>query len=75
MRRFTLEDLRKYDGVKGNRVYIAYKGRVYDVTDSPVWETGDHFAHMAGEDLTEELVDAPHDEEVFEDLEEVGELS
>jgi predicted heme/steroid binding protein len=75
MRKFTLEELKKYDGQNGNKVYIAYKGRVYDVSDSPVWEAGDHFAHIAGMDLTDELPDAPHEEEVFEGLEEVGALA
>lgn len=72
MKKFTLEELKKYNGQNGNPIYIAYKGTVYDVTSSPVWETGDHFAHIAGRDLTEELPEAPHSEEVFEEFEIVG---
>lgn len=75
MRKFAPGELKKYDGQNGNTVYVAYNGKVYDVTDSPMWETGDHFGHFAGRDLTDELLDAPHAEEVFEDLEHVGELS
>ncbi len=34
MRIFTAGELSKYDGKKGNPCYIAYKGLVYDVTES-----------------------------------------
>lgn len=70
----TREELKKYDGTNGNPVYVAYKGKVYNLSSSSAWETGDHFGHMAGHDLTEELDDAPHDDEVFEDMEVVGKL-
>jgi len=75
MRKFTLEVLKRYGWQNGNKVCIAYNGKVYDVTDSQVFKTGDHFAHMAGMDLTEELPDAPHEEEVVEGLEKVRELT
>jgi predicted heme/steroid binding protein len=47
---------------------------VYDVTTSPLWAEGQHFDHFAGGDLTDELADAPHGEEVFENFIVVGEL-
>ncbi len=34
MRKFTREELKKYDGKNGRPAYIAYKGKVYDVSDS-----------------------------------------
>ncbi len=55
-------------------IWIAYKGIVYDVTHSRLWKKGVHYEHWAGQDLTDELVDAPHREEVFEDLPVVGKL-
>lgn len=40
--KFTLEELGKFDGKKGRQAYVAYKGGVYDVTDSSQWLEGDH---------------------------------
>jgi predicted heme/steroid binding protein len=63
-RKFTLEELKQYDGKNGRPAYIAYKGKVYDVTDSFLWIDGDHQGeHQAGRDLTEEISLAPHGEE------------
>ena len=46
--------------------YIAYRGLVYDVTDCPKWRPDVHEQlHFPGQDLTSELPDAPHKEEVF----------
>lgn len=62
----TLEELKQYDGQNGQKAYIAYKGKVYDVTSSPLWKNGIHQKmHKAGQDLTEVLKNAPHGEEVF----------
>ena len=62
MREFTLEQLKEFNGSNGGPAYVAYNGTVYDVTDSAMWEDGDHMgAHYAGEDLTAEHDDAPHD--------------
>ena len=49
---FTLEELAKYDGKNGNRAYVAVRGVVYDVTNTPTWETLTHFGMSAGKDLT-----------------------
>ncbi len=60
-RTITPEELAKNDGRNGNRAYIAFKGKVYDVTDSALWSGGDHMgAHEAGKDLTGEIDAAPH---------------
>jgi predicted heme/steroid binding protein len=64
MQKISRRDLAQFDGSKGNKAYVAVDGTVYDVTDSYLWERGEHqSAHMAGQDLTEELLDAPHDAE------------
>lgn len=71
----TIEELERYNGQNGARAYIAYKGVVYDVTDSPLWKNGDHMgAHVAGLDLTSELSDAPHGDDVFKEFAIVGKL-
>ena len=74
-RKFTLEELKQYDGRDGRPAYIAYKGKVYDVTDSFLWIDGDHQGqHAAGKDLTEDMALAPHGEEILERIKIVGVL-
>jgi predicted heme/steroid binding protein len=72
-RKFTLEELKQYDGKNGKPAYIAYKGKVYDVTEDYLWIDGDHQGeHVAGKDLTEEMSLAPHTEDVLERVKLVG---
>ena len=74
-RKFTLEQLKQYDGKEGRPAYIAYKGKVYDVTDNFLWIDGDHQGeHAAGKDLTEAMANAPHGEENLERVRFIGEL-
>jgi len=55
MRTFTREELKKYDGSEG-LAYVAYDGKVYDVSQSFLWKKGIHqVVHHAGCDLTEAL--------------------
>jgi len=59
-------ELRRNNGDRGSRKYIAYAGVVYDVTDCPKWRLDMHeFLHFPGQDLTSELPDAPHEADVF----------
>jgi predicted heme/steroid binding protein len=65
-RRFTRKELRQYNGREGKRALIAYRGCVYDVTNSFLWQQGKHqVLHTAGVDLTDELADAPHGAELL----------
>lgn len=74
MKEITLEELKEFDGTDGKPAYVAYKGMVYDVTESAMWGDGDHEGmHSAGVDLTVEHEDAPHDEHIL-DFPEVGRL-
>lgn len=67
--------LRRYDGSGRGPIYVAYRGKVYDVTASRRWRDGLHEnLHWAGFDLTEYLADAPHAEEVFARYPVVAEL-
>lgn len=62
----SIAELRRNNGERGTRKYIAYRGLVYDVTDCPKWKPEMHEQlHFAGQDLTSELPDAPHKEDVF----------
>lgn len=61
MRRLTKEELSQYNGKNGASAYVAYRGRVYDVSSSFLWQNGRHqVLHSAGMDLTFELAAAPH---------------
>lgn len=71
---FTTEELSEYDGKDGREAYTSYEGVVYDVTDSRLWKLGEHFGLEAGKDLTEEMKDAPHGDEVFAGFTVVGTL-
>ena len=74
-RKFTLEELKQYNGKDGRPAYIAYKGKVYDVTESYLWVDGDHQGqHVAGKDLTNEMQFAPHGEETLEKVKLIGVL-
>jgi predicted heme/steroid binding protein len=74
MKEFSATELAAFDGKDGRRAYVAYNGTVYDVTESSMWNAGDHEgAHQAGHDMTAEHQDAPHDVYVV-DFPEVGTL-
>lgn len=63
-----------HNGQDKEEVWIAYKGFIYDVTSSRLWKSGTHYEHWAGQDLTDELPDAPHTDEVFQKFKIVGRL-
>ena len=75
MQEFELAELEKYDGNEGRPVYVAYKGIVYDVTDSKLWRNGLHMKrHHAGTDLTADIQGAPHEPDVLDRYPQVGTL-
>jgi len=62
----TQMELKRSTGERGTRKLIAYHGIVYDVTDCPKWRADLHEQlHFPGQDLTGELREAPHQEDVF----------
>lgn len=72
---YTRGQLALRNGQDKPEVWIAYNGKIYDVTKSRLWHTGKHYEHWAGQDLTEELRDAPHTAKVFERFPVIGKLS
>ncbi|MEW6034524.1 MAG: cytochrome b5 domain-containing protein [Chloroflexota bacterium] len=73
---FTTEELRRYNGTDGAPAYVAYRGKVYDVTTSFLWRNGRHRQHRAGEDLTLALDnEAPHGRDWLEKFPVVGTLA
>lgn len=72
METFTSAQLALRNGQDREEIWIAYQGRIYDVTNSRLWRDGKHYEHWAGQDLTHELPDAPHTEKVFEKFVQIG---
>lgn len=69
---YTLQQLASRNGQDRDEIWVAYKGVIYDVRKSRLWRDGKHYEHWAGQDLTEELEDAPHNANVFDKFEAVG---
>lgn len=81
LREFTLEELAKYNGQNGQPAYVAVKGVVYDVTNQKFWQFGKHLPMgakvIAGQDLTEDLKNAPPSHrtpEMWAEIPKVGKL-
>jgi predicted heme/steroid binding protein/uncharacterized membrane protein len=76
LRKFTTEDLARFNGENGAPAYIAFEGRVFNVTGSKFWRGGMHMKrHPAGKDLTAEMSAAPHDLSVLDRYPQVGVLA
>lgn len=74
MKTITKNQLALFNGQDKPEVYVAYKGLVYDLTHSRLWRQGRHYEHWAGQDLTDELAEAPHTENVFDKFDPVAYL-
>ena len=72
--RYTKNQLALRNGQDKPEIWIAYKGVIYDVSSSRLWKNGKHYEHWAGQDLTDELKDAPHTVSVFEKFKAIGRL-
>jgi len=73
MKEISAEEMLSFNGKDGRPVYIAFQGKVYDVSKSPLWSKGIHMnSHPSGKDLTEEISAAPHGLEVLERFPQVG---
>jgi len=72
-KQFTMEELRRNNGMNGLPALIAFKGIVYDVSRSFLWKNGKHqVIHAAGSDLTDDLEQAPHGEDLLKRAPVVG---
>lgn len=71
---YTRSQLALRNGQDREEIWVAYKGFIYDVSESRLWRNGKHYEHWAGQDLTHELKDAPHTEAVFERVKAIGKL-
>lgn len=71
---YTLPQLALRNGQDRPEIWVAYQGLIYDVGRSRLWRNGKHYEHWAGQDLTDELKDAPHTEMVFDKFDVIGRL-
>ncbi len=71
---YTISQLALRNGKDKDEIWCAYEGLIYDVTKSRLWRDGKHYEHWAGQDLTEELKDAPHTQNVFDKFKVIGKL-
>ncbi|MRS60503.1 cytochrome b5 [Larkinella terrae] len=74
LKEYTRSQLALRNGSDRDEIWCAYQGIIYDVSPSRLWRNGKHYEHWAGQDLTDELPDAPHGEWVFERFKPVGKL-
>jgi predicted heme/steroid binding protein len=73
MKRYTRAELVQADGKEGRPAWIAFRGKVYDVSQSFLWKGGRHMAtHESGRDLTDVLFQAPHGEDLLERVPVIG---
>ena len=71
---YTKAQLSLRNGQDKPQVWVAYNGVIYDVTTSRLWREGKHYEHWAGQDLTDELAEAPHTAHVFDKFQPIGRL-
>jgi len=75
VRRFTKEELAECNGQGNAPAFIACNGKVYDLSRSFLWRNGLHqVIHIAGNDLTADLAQAPHGTDLLERFPVVGML-
>jgi predicted heme/steroid binding protein len=69
---YTKSQLALRNGQDKPEIWVAFEGQIYDVSASKLWRKGKHYEHWAGQDLTDELKDAPHSRQVFEKFSVIG---
>jgi predicted heme/steroid binding protein len=74
MKEYTKAQLALRNGQDKDEIWCAYNGLIYDLTRSRLWRNGKHYEHWAGQDLSDELKDAPHTDMVFQRFDIVGRL-
>lgn len=74
IKEYSRAQLALRNGQDREEIWCAYQGLIYDVSSSRLWRNGHHYEHWAGQDLTDELPDAPHTDQVFERFNLIGKL-
>ena len=74
VQKYTRSQLALRNGQDRDDIWCAFRGIIYDLSTSRLWRNGKHYEHWAGQDLTDELTDAPHSDSVFNRFPVIGEL-
>ena len=69
---YSLEELALRNGQDMPSIWVGYKGKIYDVTSSELFKDGYHYFHATGIDLTNDMPDAPHLDDVMNNFKIVG---
>lgn len=69
---YTASQLALRNGQDKDEIWCAYKGLIYELNRSKLWRDGKHYEHWAGQDLTKEMTDSPHTENVFDKWDAIG---
>ena len=69
---YSRSQLALRNGQDRDDIWCAFDGVIYDLTNSKMWRNGKHYEHWAGQDLSDEMSDAPHNEKVFSKFQIVG---
>lgn len=75
----TSAELDSNNGKDGSKCWVAVDGEVYDASNNPQWQNGEHLPSGArakcGQDLTSVISQSPHGKSVLGELPIVGTLS
>jgi predicted heme/steroid binding protein len=74
LKEYTRGQLALRNGQDRVEIWCAFQGKIYDLSESRLWIIGKHYEHWAGQDLTRELPEAPHNDSVFRKFKIVGKL-
>ena len=74
IKEYTKQQLALRNGQDKEQIWCAFEGLIYDVSSSNLWRDGKHYEHWAGQDLTHELENAPHNKNVFDKFKVIGKL-
>lgn len=69
---YSPSELSQRNGKLMQEIWIAYQGKIYDVSSSELFKEGKHYEHESGRDLTAEMIDAPHWDDVLNEFTVVG---
>jgi len=76
LKSLSLKELQRFDGQEGRPLCVGYKGKVYDLSSSPLFQGEKRMrCHIAGKDLTREIELAPHGEDLVLKFPVVGRLT
>lgn len=74
LQEITRSQLALRNGHDREEIWVCIKGIVYDVTASKLWRGGVHYEHWSGQELDDEIIDAPHKDDIVKRFKPIGRL-